>query len=543
MPKFKVFISSVQAEFASERIRIFDFIRNDELMSQYFDPFIFERIPSQDRNPKQLYIEEAAKSQVYLLFIGQQYGNALPGELSPTEQEYQAAGEGNAYRIAFIKELESEPRDTREEQFFRRVQGELSYRPFANPAVLESLVKQSLIAYLKYKGIIQTQNLDEQTRDDVSLADIDPQKVRSFVHQARMKRGFPLSEEETPENVLTHLRLLRNNVPCNGALLLFAKDPQYFFPTAVVKCAWFLGDEAIKPIEDYKTFDGGIAEQINQATSWVMSKLSLRYGQRNVEVQTETEFEIPRSVIYETIVNAVVHRDYNSTGSVQVTVTRNRIIVRNPGTLPVELTKADLLKEHGSYPHNPLVAEVMFQAGYIEKYGTGITENIRKMQEAHLLAPDIDLSAEFVTTIWRENVATSAPNDATLAANVATNDATSAGNDATSSANVATNDATSPANDATSKDYLARNKAIIDSFVKPKIKPRMKPEQIRELILEACVVEHSIEELAELLHKSVTHIRNRFITDLVADGVLLPTKPRHSPGQSYFTNPKHKETK
>lgn len=163
------------------------------------------------------------------------------------------------------------------------------------------------------------------------------------------------------------------------------------------------------------------------------------------------------------------------------------------------------------------VAEVMFQAGYIEKYGTGITENIRKMQEAHLLAPDIDLSAEFVTTIRR--------------------------NDATSSANVATNDATSPANDATSKDYLARNKAIIDSMVKPKIKPRMKPEQIRELILEACVVEHSIEELAELLHKSVTHIRNRFITDLVTDGVLLPTKPRHSPGQSYFTNPKHKETK
>lgn len=55
MSKFKVFISSVQAEFATERIKIYDFIRNDELMSQYFDPFIFERIPSQDRNPKQLY--------------------------------------------------------------------------------------------------------------------------------------------------------------------------------------------------------------------------------------------------------------------------------------------------------------------------------------------------------------------------------------------------------------------------------------------------------------------------------------------------------
>ena len=74
MSKFKVFISSVQAEFAHERQRIYDYIRDDELMSQYFDPFIFERIASQDANPKQLYLEEAAGSQVYLLLIGQQYG-------------------------------------------------------------------------------------------------------------------------------------------------------------------------------------------------------------------------------------------------------------------------------------------------------------------------------------------------------------------------------------------------------------------------------------------------------------------------------------
>ncbi len=526
MSKFKVFISSVQAEFATERIKIYDFIRNDELMSQYFDPFIFERIPSQDRNPKQLYKEEAAKRQVYLLFVGQEYGNAQPDEPSPTEQEYQAAGEGNAYRIAYIKDVDEGQRDTREEQFFRKVQSELSYRPFSNYAVLESLVKQSLIAYLKYKGIIQTLNLDEQTRERVSMADIDPQKVRSFVHQARMKRGFPLSEEETPENVLTHLRLLRNGVPCNGALLLFANDPQYFFPTAVVKCAWFLGDEAIKPIEDYKTFDSGIAEQINQATSWVMSKLSLRYGQRNVEVQTETEFEIPRSVIYETIVNAVVHRDYNSTGSVQVTVTRNRVIVRNPGTLPIELTKADLMKEHGSYPHNPLIAEVMFQAGYIEKYGTGITENIRKMQEAHLLAPDIDLSAEFVTTIWRENDETSATNGATSA----TNGATSAANRATSS----TNRATSP---------LDENKRIIDGIVVKKVKAKMTSEELIACIVEACIVEHSVDELGTLLNKTSKYLSDRFIPQLVEDGILLPTKPRHSPGQTYITNPKYQNSK
>ena len=564
MPKYKVFISSVQSEFASERQRVFDFIRNDELMGQYFEPFIFEQIAAQDTNPRQLYLDEASKCQVYLLLVGQWYGNALQGELSPTEKEYQAAGEGNAYRVAFIKDLDDQQREEREERFFRKVQNELSYRVFSNPSVLVSLVKQSLYAYLKYKGIIQTLSFDEQTRDDASMADIDAKKIRDFLHQARQKRGFPLAEDSEPEIVLQHLRLLRQGKPNNGALLMFANDPQYYFPTAVVKCAWFLGTETVKPIEDYKTFEGNVAEQISQATSWVMSKLSVRYGQRNTEVQTEVEFEIPRSVIFETIVNAVVHRDYNSTGSVQVSVFRNRIVVRNPGTLPVELTKADLMKEHGSYPHNPYLAELMYQTGYIEKYGTGITENIRKMHEAHLLAPDIDLSAEFITTIWRDNDATSSSNDATDSPNVATNLGTNIGtNDATHKThnpltnsisretNIGTNIGTCKSNVATKSsnvatdspnvatDFLAENKRIVDEIVRKKVHTKMSPQQIKECIIEACIVEHSVDELAKLLNKVPGHLRNRFIPELVADGILLPTKPRHSPGQTYMTNPKY----
>jgi len=534
MPKYKVFISSVQSEFSQERQLVFDFIRNDELMGQYFEPFIFEQIAAQDTNPRQLYLDEASSCQVFLLLVGKRYGNILPDGVSPTEKEYQAAGDGNAWRVAFISDLDGQQREEAEERFFRKVQNELSYRVFSNPSVLVSLVKQSLYAYLKYKGIIQTLSFDEQTRDDVSMADIDAKKIKDFLHQARQKRGFPLAEDTDPITVLKHLRLMRQDKPSNGALLMFANDPQYFFPSAVVKCAWFLGTETVKPIEDYKTFEGSVAEQISQATSWVMSKLSVRFGLRDEEAQNEVEFEIPRSVIFETIVNAVAHRDYNSTGSVQVSVFRNRVVVRNPGTLPVELTKADLMKEHGSYPHNPYLAEVMYQMGYIEKYGTGITENIRRMQEAHLLAPEIDLSAEFITTIWRDNDATEGLNVATnLGTNVATNsDANGLINNHISTTNIGTYDN----NIAT--DHLAENKRVVDKIVKKKVRPKMTKEQLRDCIIEACVVDHSIDELATLLKKSSDYLQNSVIPELVADGILLRTKPSHSPGQTYMTNPK-----
>ena len=157
----------------------------------------------------------------------------------------------------------------------------------------------------------------------------------------------------------------------------------------------------------------------------------------------------------------------------QVSVFRNHIVVHNPGTLPVELTKADLMKEHSSYPHNPYLAEVMYQMGYIEKYGTGITENIRRMQEARLLAPEIDLSAEFVTTIWRDNDAT--------------NIATSSNNIGTSGNNIGTS------NNNTATDHLAENKRIVDEIVSAKVKPWMRKIQIQDCIIEACIVDHSID--------------------------------------------------
>ena len=559
MPKFKVFISSVQSEFASERLRLYDYIRQDELMSQYFDPFIFEKTAAQDTNPRQLYLEEAAASEVSLALIGQYYGNAADGELSPTEKEYNAAGEGNAYRVAFIKDLDEQPREEREERFFRRVQNELTYRVFSNPSVLLSLVKQSLHAFLKYKGIIQEQSLDEQVRYDANMDEIDPNKVREFIRKARNKRGFPLPEDTTPIELLKHFRMLRDGKPTNAALLLFAKDPQFFFPTAVVKCAWFLTNEVMKPIEDYKTFEGDVLDQISQATSWVMSKLSLRHEARNVTPDAEAVFELPRPVIFETIVNAVVHRDYNSKGSVQVSVFRNRVVVRNPGRLPVDLTKADLMTEHGSFPHNPFLAEALYQVGYIEKYGTGITENIRKMLEAHLLAPTIDLGGEFVTTIWREdkegNVASGESNMASERANMATNIASESPNIASEGANIASglpniasgvpNIACETSNIASVKqagaiDYLEANKRLIDSIVAPKVKQRMKPEQIRACIIEACIVEHSTEELAALLHKAPAYLRNFIIPDLITEGILLRTKPRTANGQTYITNPKYR---
>ena len=52
MSRIRIFLSSVQNEFALERRRIVDYIRQDALFSMYFEPFLFEELPTQDKKQK-----------------------------------------------------------------------------------------------------------------------------------------------------------------------------------------------------------------------------------------------------------------------------------------------------------------------------------------------------------------------------------------------------------------------------------------------------------------------------------------------------------
>ena len=66
MNLIKIFLSSVQNEFAIEHRRIAGYIRQDALFSMYFEPFLFEELPAQDKKQKRI-IRRTQKS--YLMVI------------------------------------------------------------------------------------------------------------------------------------------------------------------------------------------------------------------------------------------------------------------------------------------------------------------------------------------------------------------------------------------------------------------------------------------------------------------------------------------
>ena len=160
------------------------------------------------------------------------------------------------------------------------------------------------------------------------------------------------------------------------------KQPQRFLISSEVKCAHFHGVEVAKPIPSYQVYKGTVFDLVDQALDFVMSKINLNVGTRAEGTQAPVEYEIPREVVAEAIVNAVAHRDYTSNGSVQVILFADRVEVWNPGAFPPSLTLEKLHQPHGSVPANPLLAGPLYLARYIERMGTGIRDMIRRCREA-----------------------------------------------------------------------------------------------------------------------------------------------------------------
>ncbi len=210
---------------------------------------------------------------------------------------------------------------------------------------------------------------------DATLDDVDLDRVREFMGKAKLPSG---DEVET----LKKLRLIRDGKVTRALILLFGKDPQWFFPQAKVRVGRFRGSEILDSVD----VEGNLFEQVEGAVSAIKKHMSKRYVIKGL-VRKEV-WDYPLEAVREAVVNAVMHRDYRTPEEVQIKVLDDRIIFWNPGGLPIGLSEEDLYREHPSKPRNRLIAEVFHLAGYVEKWGSGTLRILRALEDAKLPRPE-----------------------------------------------------------------------------------------------------------------------------------------------------------
>ena len=66
MSRQPLFLSSVQKEFAAERLALRDFLQGDPLLRRFFEPVLFEDLPASDRRADELYLHLVDRSELYV---------------------------------------------------------------------------------------------------------------------------------------------------------------------------------------------------------------------------------------------------------------------------------------------------------------------------------------------------------------------------------------------------------------------------------------------------------------------------------------------
>ncbi len=235
--------------------------------------------------------------------------------------------------------------------------------------------------------------------------DIDPALVKSYLTRALQVRHIDLDPDTPAETALESLELLKEGKLTNAAILLFGRNPQKFIDTAVIRCAKFRGDDVTQPYANMKVIRGAIVAQIDQTEQFIRDNIAKAAWMPKEKFEREESWEYPPDAFREAVINAVCHRDYQSSGSVQVSIFSNSLEIMNPGLLPSTLTIESLKRRHSSKPRNRLIAETLFKIKYIEKFGSGTTKMIRVCRDLGVPEPEFhEQDEDFMVTFRRSSV-------------------------------------------------------------------------------------------------------------------------------------------
>ncbi len=239
---------------------------------------------------------------------------------------------------------------------------------------------------------------DEQICKDASQKDIDEDKVKWFLRRAKYERNFDIDENTPITESLERLELLKDGKLTNAAVLLFGKIPQRFFLQSKIRCAKYKGVTPITFI-DMKIIEGNLIDQIDAAEKFALSHI--KKAAKIVMLERVEAWEYPPDALREAIVNAVCHRDYETTSDVTVGIFDDRIEITDPGNLPVPLTPQDLKRTHKSVPRNPLIANALFLIRNIEQWGKGTNKIVEWCVKHGLKEPDFaEIAGGFMVTFY-----------------------------------------------------------------------------------------------------------------------------------------------
>ncbi|MXW79767.1 MAG: transcriptional regulator [Gemmatimonadetes bacterium] len=230
---------------------------------------------------------------------------------------------------------------------------------------------------------------DDVPLPGVGLKDLDGRVFDGFRQRGASSERLPQDIlDESDEGVIERLQLREAGFLKRAAVLLFHPAPDRFVMEAYVKIGYFRGSELL--YQD--VIEGDLFTQVDRTMDLLYTKYTRALISYDGVYRVET-FPVPREAMREAVINAIIHRDYASPTTIQISVYDDRIAIWNAVQLPSEWAADQLAGGLSSKPYNPRIAYAFFRAGMIEAWGRGIRRIAEMCKEAGNPVPEWKLQS------------------------------------------------------------------------------------------------------------------------------------------------------
>ena len=232
-----------------------------------------------------------------------------------------------------------------------------------------------------------------QTWDQLSVAsarsdDIDEEKVQWYLTQRETIRNVTHSQNMNTTDLLRNINCINDKkTPTHAGILFFGKHPQRFFQNAQLRVVKFRGTSVTHPVIDRLDCSGALWEIVNAAEEFIRRNIRLLSLRGSKSFQRDDKFEYPIEALREAIINGLIHRNYQEPADVRVFIFDDRVEIINPGSFPEDVSPHKPIHR----PVNPILSQLMYDVGFVERYGSGIIMMQRLCEEWKNKEPRYDL--------------------------------------------------------------------------------------------------------------------------------------------------------
>lgn len=234
-----------------------------------------------------------------------------------------------------------------------------------------------------------------------ALEDISVDIFKINYLPSAIDRETLLENGRRTEEQLASLRFydIKEKCPTHAGILMFGLNPEFYLPGAYIQYIKFLGEEMTTEVAFEKKFSGALITEIRQLDDFIKGNIIKEKPIKKDSFQEQNIRNYPYWALRELIMNAIIHRSYESNAPTYIYEFSNRIEIINSGGLFGEAT-AQNFPDASDY-RNVVLAEAMKVLGYVNRFNYGIKRAIHELEENGNGAPNFDLSltTKFKVTI------------------------------------------------------------------------------------------------------------------------------------------------